>query len=222
MLKFMGAVRRLDHISHDELVHAWEHIHAPHVVSLVKPERYRITFFDPPSDSANADSRPPDGMAELWFRDREHFETTIGRQAPPNIDADKFSTYATIQPGCNLFVTEHLNVDGPTTRDTTKLTFFIKRRQGIERAHLDDYWLNVHVPNVVAAINNTPDAVRYSVDLVDLDDAERERAYDGVAQICIDHPNATFADIQGYEPDGFGELVEPMLVCSGYEVRIVG
>ena len=153
---------------------------------------------------------------------REHFETTIGRQAPPNIDADKFSTYATIQPGCNLFVTEHLNVDGPTTRDTTKLVFFIKRRQGIERAHLDDYWLKVHVPNVVAAINNTPDAVRYSVDLVDLDDAERERAYDGVAQICIDHPNATFADIQGYEPDGFGELVEPMLVCSGYEVRIVG
>ena len=31
MLKFMAAVRRLDHISHDELVHAWEHIHAPHV-----------------------------------------------------------------------------------------------------------------------------------------------------------------------------------------------
>ena len=49
-----------------------------------------------------------------------------------------------------------------------------------------------------------------------------ERTYDGVAQICIDHPNATFADIQGYEPDGFGELVEPMLVCSGHEVRIVG
>ena len=79
---------------------------------------------------------------------------------------------------------------------------------------MDDYWLNVHVPNVVAAINNTPDAVRYSVDLVDLDDSERERTYDGVAQICIDHPNATFADIQGYEPDGFGELVEPMLVVQ--------
>ena len=25
----------------------------------------------------------------------------------------------------------------------------------------------------------------------------------------------------GYEPDGFGELVEPMLVVSGHEVHIV-
>ena len=59
-----------------------------------------------------------------------------------------------------------------------------------------------------------------NVDLVDLTDSER--AYGGVAQICIDHPNATFADIQGYEPGGFGELVEPMLVISGHEVHIVG
>ena len=50
--------------------------------------------------------------------------------------------------------------------------------------------------------------------LVDLIDSERECAYDGVAQICIDHPNATFADIQWYEPDGFGELVKPMPVGS--------
>ena len=28
-------------------------------------------------------------------------------------------------------------------------------------------------------------------------------------------------DIQGYEPSGFGELVEPMLVYSGHQVRIV-
>ena len=59
-----------------------------------------------------------------------------------------------------------------------------------------------------------------NADLVDLTDSER--TYDGVAQICIDHPNATFADIQGYEPNGFGELVEPMLVISGHEVHIVG
>ena len=61
-----------------------------------------------------------------------------------------------------------------------------------------------------------------NANLVDLTDSERECAYDGVAQICIDHRNATFADIQWYEPDGFGELVEPMLVISGHEVHIVG
>ncbi len=61
-----------------------------------------------------------------------------------------------------------------------------------------------------------------NANLVDLIDPERERTYDDGVQICIDHPNATFADIQGYEPGGFGELVEPMLVISGHEVHIVG
>ena len=217
MLKFMATVQRLDNVSHDELVHAWEHIHAPHIVDLAKPERYRLTFFDDVLDSGTAQIQP-DGMAELWFRDMRHFDATIGREAPSNIDADNFSKYGAIQQGCNLFTNEHLNVDGATTRETTKLVFFVKRREGIERAHLDDYWLNVHVPNVVSALDNTPDAMRYSVDLVD---PSGERTYDGVAQISIDHPNATFADVQGYEPDGFGELVDPMLVVRGHEVRIV-
>ena len=215
MLKFMATVQRLNHVSHEELIHMWENVHAPHIVDLVKPERYRITFFDTAADSGDSH---PDGMAELWFRDMRHFETSIGREAPPNIDADNFSKYGAIQKGCNLFTNEHLNVAGPTSQDTTKLVFFVKRREGIKRTHLDDYWLKVHVPNVIAAINTTADAVRYSVDLVD---TTEERAYDGVAQIWIDHPNATFADIQGYEPDDFGELVEPMLVVSGHEVRIV-
>ena len=32
-----------------------------------------------------------------------------------------------------------------------------------------------------------------NADLVDLTDSERERAYDGVARIYIDHPKAAFA-----------------------------
>ena len=73
MLKFMATVQRLNHVSHEELIHMWENVHAPHIVDLVKPERYRITFFDTAADSGDSH---PDGMAELWFRDMRHFETS--------------------------------------------------------------------------------------------------------------------------------------------------
>ncbi len=215
MLKVIATVVRRENISHAELVKIWEEVHAPHVVKIAQPKRYRITFFEPQQSS---DDPGLDGMAELWFRDKRHFDTSIGREAPPEIMADRFSEYADLTKGAWLSVTEHINVDGPTSRDTTKLVYFVKRRTGIERSHLDQYWLNTHVPNVAAAIRRTPSAMRYTVDLVD---PARERVYDGVAQISINGPDASFSDLQGFEPDGFGELVEPLLMARGHEIRIV-
>ena len=46
MLKWTATVIRQEHVLHDELVDVWEHVHAPHVVKISKPEAYRITFFD--------------------------------------------------------------------------------------------------------------------------------------------------------------------------------
>ena len=227
MYKILATVVRRQNVSHEEIVKVWEHVHAPHVVKIAKPERYRITFFAPrqeadgldnPGDDPGDDPRL-DGMAELWFRDKQHFDAGIGRNAPPEIMDDHFGDYADLSKGAWLSVTEHVNVDGPTTRDTTKLVYFVKRRPGVERTDLDRYWLETHVPNVAAAINRTPHAVRYTVDLVD---PAKERVYDGIAQICLegDHPNIT--DLKDYEPDGFSDLVEPLLVSRGHEIRIVG
>ncbi len=216
MLKLIATVVRRANISHAELVKVWEGVHAPHVVKIAQPERYRITFFDP---QEAADDPGLDGMAELWFRDKHHFDATIGRQAPPEILADRFNEYADFSKGAWLSVTEHLNVDGPTTRDTTKLVYFVKRREGVERAALDRYWLETHVPNVAAALRRTPTARRYIVDLVD---PARERVYDGIAQISFDGPHPSFADVQDYVPDEFPELIQPLLLSRGHEIRIVG
>ena len=76
MLKVIATVVRRAHLSHEELVKVWEGVHAPHVVKIAQPERYRITFFDP---QQAVDDPGLDGMAELWFRDKRHFDTTIGR-----------------------------------------------------------------------------------------------------------------------------------------------
>ena len=216
MLKVIATVVRRANISREELVKVWEGVHAPHVVKIAQPERYRITFFDA---QQVADDPGLDGMAELWFRDKRHFDTTIGREAPPEIMADRFDEYADFSKGAWLSVTEHVNVDGPTTRDTTKLVYFVKRREGIERSALDRYWLDTHVPNVAAAIRRTPSARRYTVDLVD---PARERVYDGIAQISLDGPHPSFSDVRDYVPDSFSELIQPLLMARGHEIRIVG
>lgn len=215
MLKVIATVVRRAHVSHAELLKAWEGVHAPHIVKIVQPERYRITFFDP---QEAADDPGLDGMAELWFRDKRHFDTTIGREAPPEIMDDRFHEYADLSKGAWLSVTEHLNIDGPTTRDTTKLVYFVKRREGVERSTLDRYWLETHVPNVATALRRTPTARRYTVDLVD---PARDRVYDGIAQISLEGQNPSFSDVRDYVPDGFDALIQPLLMSRGHEVRIV-
>src|SRR5581483_4870232 len=215
MLKVIATVVRRANVSHDELIKVWERVHAPHVVKTAQPLRYRITFFDP---QQTPDDPGLDGMAELWFRDKRHFDATIGRGAPPEIMADRFNEYADFTKDAWLPVTEYLNVDGPTTRETTKHVYFVKRREGIERSALDQYWLETHMPNVAAALRRTPTARRYTVDLVD---PARERVYDGIAQISMDGSYPSFADVTSYEPDQFNEMVQPLLMSRGHEVRIV-
>ena len=83
MFKILATVIRRATVSHDELVRVWETVHAPHVVKIAKPERYRITFFEQPEagdEPGQASDQAPglDGMAELWFRDKQHYDTTIG------------------------------------------------------------------------------------------------------------------------------------------------
>ena len=215
MFKILATVIRRAAVSHDELVRVWETVHAPHVVRIAKPERYRITFFD---QSEAGDDPGLDGMAELWFRDEQHYDTTIGRNAPPEIMDDRFSDYADITKGNWLTVTEHLNVDGPTSRATTKFTFFVKRRAGVARAELDRHWLETHVPNVAAAVERTPGARRYTVNLVD---PAKERRYDGIAQLWLDGDAPGAPELVGLEPDGFRDLVQTPLMARGHEIRIV-
>jgi hypothetical protein len=105
MIKVRATVIRRPHVSHEELVKVWETVHAPHVVKIAQPERYRITFFD---QCAAEDDPGLDGMAELWFRDTQHSDTGIGRNAPPEIMDDGFSDYADIGKGTWLTVTEHV------------------------------------------------------------------------------------------------------------------
>ena len=181
----------------------WEGVHAPHVVKMAHPLRYRITFFDP---QQTPDDPGLDGMAELWFHDKQHFDTTIGRNAPPTIMADRFNEYADFNKGTWLSVTEHLNLDGPTTRETTKLVYFVKRREGIERAAFEQCWRDIHIPNVGVA----PHAHGATVH-VDLVDPARERVCDGIANFHAEGLTPASLTSPATSPISFGELVQPLL-----------
>jgi hypothetical protein len=159
MLKWIVTVKRRDGVSHEELVDAWEHTHVPHVRELTKPVGYRVTFFDPGQPDVDCD-----GMAELTFRDKGHFDDTVGRNAGPNADADGFSRFVSSLP-IQLRTDEHVNVDAETTRDDLKISYFAKRRSGVSLEAFHEHWLGVHLPNVKAAVERTPSAVRYVVNL---------------------------------------------------------
>jgi hypothetical protein len=212
MLKWIVAVKRRDGISHEELVNAWEHSHVSHVRELAQPVRYRVTFFDPGQPDVDCD-----GMAELTFRDQAHFDDTVGRDAGPKVAADGFGRFAGSLP-IHLFTGERDNVDGETRRDDVKISFFARRRAGVRVEQLHEHWLNVHLPNVKGAVERTPTAVRY---VVNLSRGDTPSDFDGMAAIWFRDPGASFLDL-GLTDDGFLGLVGESLTVRGHELVVVG
>jgi hypothetical protein len=215
MLKMIGAVVRRPGVSHEALIDAWEHIHAPHITRVARPERYRLTFFEPDDSPLHPGL---DGMAELWFRDADHFRATMTAEAGPELVADGFGDYADYTRVSWYPTTEYVNVDGQTTRTMTKLVFFAQRKEGVARDEFQRIWREVHIPNVAASVRRTPGACRYTVSLVN---APEDLAYDGIAQIWFEEPGATLGDLVGLERDEFSDVMGTIHVCRSHEVIII-
>lgn len=220
MIKWMVGLGHREGVSREQLFEKWEHVHIPHVVGFAKPAAYRVTFFEPNVDVGFGDPGDDvDGLAELWFRDWDHFHNTYGDNASPEVGADGFNQYADLRKGFQLFTTETVAVEAETTREQSKLVFFVRRGAGIEQGDLFRHWLDVHMPNVAQAMRSTPGTGRYTVSLADLG---RDGPYDGVAELYLDKPDAVLADVKGIKPDGFQELTESgMLALRGHEIRAV-
>lgn len=213
MFKWIGIVRRREGVSHDEIVDAWQNVHVPHVKGFADLVHYRITFFD--GDQPGVDY---DGMAELTFRDQEHFDNTFGKHAPPERDADGFGQYIAPDGLTSLFVREYVNVDGETSRDDVKISFFAKRKANLALEEFQAHWMDVHLPNVRAAVERTPSALRYVVNLVQ---PGTEAPYDGMASIWFRDRNATLGDLVGLKDDGYIGLVGNSMMVRGHEIVAV-
>ena len=88
MLKLSFLVKRAEGVTHEQLIAHWRDVHAPGVVEHMRPDHYRITFFDQQDDA------PFDGMASIWFADAERGRQVTGDEVPEAVrnDGTPFAT----------------------------------------------------------------------------------------------------------------------------------
>ena len=157
MLKWIVPVTRREGVERESFFEFWQCIHAPHLANLAKPERYCVTFFEsvgslggPPA----SDVMPYDGLAELWFRDFDHFSEVFAEERAALRTIDGFREL--IEPISDAwFVTEHVIVDAPTPTDALKWVAFVKRGDGVTREQLFAAWNDGHSPRVANTIART-------------------------------------------------------------------
>ena len=224
MLKWIVPVTKRPEVERERLVEFWRCIHAPHVANLARPERYCITFFEQPASlgGRRADEMPYDGLAELSFRDWEHFEQAFGEARGGMRGLDGFGDL--IQPTTDaLFATENVIVNGADGADLTKWVAFVKAGQDVDRGDLFSAWSDGHSPRVAASIDKAGGAcTRYTTSHAN---QGKEGRWDGIASLWYVDDAAADAGLPPTEPgDPFPSLISPAdtVVLQGTEITVVG
>ena len=226
MLKWIVPVTRKPEMEREQFNEFWRCIHAPHVANLAKPERYCITLFE---RTASLGGTPPaeemayDGMAELWFRDLDHFNEAFGEQRGGLRGIDGFGEL--IEPASDaLLTTENVIVDGAVDSELVKWVAFVKMRTGVERGELFSAWSEGHSPRVAESIAKTDGAcIRYTTS-----HANRgvDSTWDGIASLWYRDEAAAEAGIPPSERPGdpFPPLIDAAgtVILQGREITVVG
>jgi uncharacterized protein (TIGR02118 family) len=124
-----------------------------------------------------------DGLAELWFADREALETARASSAfaQARADADRFREPSSA--GAMLTV-EHLLKDGPKPKGGVKNIELVARRRDLPVVEFHRYWRAHHGP---LAVRIAP--IRRYVQSHAIDDP-LTRTYDGIASTWFDDTNS--------------------------------
>lgn len=209
MLKFVFLVKRADHVTHDELVRHWQEIHLPGVAEHLRPDHYRVTFFD------QRDEAPFDGMAVLWYADAERGRYMLGEGSPEAVRRDGFLDRVQT-PYTKLECEEHVIVDGPRPGEALKLTALVRAKAGIDGQELYQHWLDVHAPNVAGELRSTAGGLRYALSFATQGQSEPDFA--GMAELWYESADASRAHAEKLEDDGFGRYVEAATMLIGREI----
>ncbi len=229
LLKWVVPVTRREGVEREPFLEFWRCIHAAHVANFAQPLKYCVTFFDRPASIGVAPSEEAmtamryDGLAELWFRDFDHFNDAFGehRGGLPTIDGFQ----ELIEPMADaLFATEHVHVDAPTHDDALKWVGFVKRRADVPREALFAAWRDEHSPRIADAIARSNGAcTRYTTSHADR--TEQEGTWDGIASLWyVDAAAAANGLPPAEQPDDpFPRLIdaEAALLLQGRELTIV-
>jgi hypothetical protein len=209
MLKLVVLVRRSKDVGHDELVARWQDAHMPAVIKHVRPDHYRVTFFDA------ADDVPYDGMAALWFEDEEQARRWYTTPDLATTLDDGFFELTDQRPVV-LVCEEHVIVDGPRPADAVKVTGLLRKKSGVDADTFYTSWLEDHVPNVSGTLNATPGGLRYVVSHATLGGSKPK--YAGLAEVYYADITAARDHMGQLGTDNFLKYAEPSGFLNGYEV----
>ena len=201
--------RRGDDVGHDELVQHWRNEHMPAVMKHVKPDRYRVTFFD------EGEHVPFDGMASLWFSDAElakRWYTTADMVTELDDGFFELTDKRPVVLVCQEFVV----VDGAQPEDAVKVTGLVRRKPDIDKVQFYQSWMDDHAPNVEETLRATPGGLRYVVSHATLGGQNPE--YAGLAEVYYEDADAANAHMQRLGPDPFLKVANPAGFLRGYEV----
>ena len=212
MHKFVFLVKRADHVTHDELVRHWQEVHLAGVAEHLRPDHYRVTFFD------QRDDTPFDGMAVLWYDDPERGRYMLGEGSPEAIRRDGFLERVQM-PHVVLDCEEHVIVDGPRPEDALKVTALVNAKSGIDGQDLYRHWLDVHAPNVAGGLRSTAGGHRYALSFATQGPSEPEFA--GMAELWYESADASRAHAEKLEDDGFGRFADAAVMLIGREIVAV-
>ena len=226
MLKWIVPVTRKEGVERESFFEFWQCIHAPHVANLAKPERYCVTFFEsvgslggPPA----SEDMPYDGMAELWFRDFDHFGDAFGEHHGGLRTVDGFS--ALIEPTSDaLFTTENVIVDTPTSEDALKWVAFVKKGDEVTREQLFAAWTDGHSPRVANTIARTNGAcLRYTTSHAN--QGADGGPWDGIASLWYADAEAAAHGLPPSDEPGdpFPPLIDgpATVILQGREITVV-
>ena len=206
----------------------WRAVHAPHVVNAMRPERYCITYFDSPATLGGVEASHDlvyDGMAELWFRDWDHFrDATESERAKALNNVDGFGEW--IEPITDLmFTTENLIVDSPVPDEHCKWVAFVQKKDEVSRDELFAAWNDEHSPRVKLSIAVTEGACfKYTTSHAN---HGQDGRWDGIASLWYADAAAARAGTPSSQqegpPDPFPGLIDAAatVLLQGREITVV-
>ncbi len=212
-------IKRRPGATREELVAHWFANHMPLVITgqeqakeagRLHAWRYIATLFDAAPDGTHA----WDGVAQLWW------DQALPSPKEPHgsTPADSFQERAL--PYTPWATTEYVVIDGsdrlpvrpntlnqpfPCTRTGFfKVTFLVGTKPGADTDAFFAHWLDVHVPNVKATMEQTGGwryVVSHSID-------PSAAPFAGMAELYFDDATAWKAFLSGLEPDGMDQWSE--------------
>ena len=226
--KMMFLIRRRPSASREELIAHWFANHMPGVIerqqssaAAGKPaaRRYIATVFDPdPQGTSHWD-----GVAQLWF------DEPLPQPPEPHgtRPADSFQEMA--EPYLPWATTEYVVLDGglpvvpltlnapfPCTRSGfCKITFLVVAKADVDYPAFYRHWLEVHVPNVLATMQQTG-GFRY---VVSHSQQPQKSEYAGMAELYFPDQDSWQAFLAALPSDGIDRYIERLEIRrSGTEM----